>query len=72
MWIFHDAGVWEEVKLAYDENYLPDRVIQGVSHPTFKNRRLKLRSNGDPSWIMKQTCTTNKSRRKGASARVRS
>jgi len=68
MWIFCDAGTWEEVKLAYDKNYLPDRVIEGVLHPSFDNRRLKLRSNGDPSWIMKQTCITSKSRRKGASA----
>jgi len=66
IWICRDSGSWEKVTLEYDDKYHPDRVIKGLSHPSFSDRRLKLRKNGEPSWIMKQTCATIKSRRKGA------
>lgn len=65
IWICYEPDVWERVPLEYDAKFAPERVILGLSHPSFKDRRLKLRKNGEPSWIMKQTCVTNKSRRKG-------
>lgn len=66
VWICREPNAWEKVVLEYDDKFTPERVIQGLSHPSFKDRRLKLRKNGEPSWITKQTCVTNKSRRKGA------
>ena len=65
IWICRDSNSWEKVALEYDVKYHPDRVIKGLSHPSFPDRRLKLRKNGEPSWIMNQTCATIKSRRKG-------
>lgn len=66
IWICRKQHVWERVVLEYDDKFLPERVVLGLSHPLFQDRRLKLRKNGEPSWITKQTCATNKSRRKGA------
>ena len=65
IWICRDSSSWEKVALEYDDKYDPDRVVRGLSHPSFPDRRLKLRKNGEPSWIMKQTYTMIKSRRKG-------
>jgi hypothetical protein len=64
IWICQEPNVWERVVLEYDDKFAPEHVILGLSHPSFKDRRLKLRKNGEPSWITKQTCVTNKSRRK--------
>lgn len=64
IWICREPDVWETIVLEYDDRFAPERVILGLSHPFFKDRRLKLRKNGEPSWITKQTCVTNKSRRK--------
>lgn len=65
IWICREPNAWEKVELEYDGKFSPERVILGLSHPLFGDRRLKLRKNGEPSWITKQTCVTNKSRRKG-------
>ena len=67
IWICREKNAWERVLLEYDDKFAPERLISGLSHPLFKDRRLKLRKNGEPSWITKQTCVTNKSRRKGHS-----
>ncbi|KAF9790742.1 hypothetical protein BJ322DRAFT_999032 [Thelephora terrestris] len=66
IWICREPNAWQRIVLEYDDKFAPERVISGLSHPSFKDRRLKLRKNGEPSWITKQTCVTNKSRRKGA------
>lgn len=66
IWICREPDTWERVVLEYDDKFAPEQVILGLSHPLFEDRRLKLRKNGEPSWITKQTCVTNRSRRKGA------
>lgn len=66
IWICQEPNTWKKVVLEYDDKFDPERVISGLSHPLFEDRRLRLRKSGEPSWITKQTCMTNKSRRKEA------
>lgn len=66
MWISLSAGCWVGVPFEYDPNYLPDRVVMTARHPLFNDRVLKIRANGEPSWVTRQTCVTLKSRRKVA------
>ena len=65
IWICRETDAWERVALEYDDKFEPESVILGLLHPSFKDRRLKLWKNGEPSWITKQTCVTNRSWRKG-------
>ena len=66
MWISLSAGCWVGVPIEYDQNYLPDRVVIAARHPLFNDRVLKIRANGEPSWVTRQTCVTLKSRKKVA------
>jgi hypothetical protein len=66
MWISSSAGSWEGIPIEYDRNYLPDRVVTAARHPLFSDRVLKIRENGEPSWVTRQTCVTLKSRKKVA------
>ena len=64
LWISTIQGHWNSVPVRYIQKYLPDRIVD-VSHPKFTNRLLKLRANGEPSWVTRQTLATLKSRKKG-------
>jgi hypothetical protein len=64
IWICRRAGSWDAVPMIFNESYLPDRVVKGLLHPLFPDRVLKVRINGEPSWVTKQSCSTIKSRRK--------
>lgn len=66
MWISLSAGSWESIPVEYDRSYLPDRVVMAARHPLFSDRVLKIRANGEPSWVTRQTCVTLKSRKKVA------
>jgi len=66
LWISLSTGSWESVPIEYDWNYLPDRVVTAARHPLFNDRVLKIRANGEPSWVTRQTCVTLKSRKKVA------
>lgn len=65
LWISTVEGLWNTVAIEYDPRYHPDRIMNGVSHPKFNDRLLKLRTNGEPSWVTRQTLATLKSRKKG-------
>ena len=65
LWISVIGGRWNGVATEYAQRYLPDRVVAGLSHPKFNDRLLKLRTNGEPSWVTRQTLATLKSRKKG-------
>jgi hypothetical protein len=65
LWISTVEGRWDKVTVEYNQKYLPDRVVVGVSHPKFNDRQLKLRTNGEPSWVTRQTLATLKARKKG-------
>ena len=66
LWISTAQGHWSNIPIEYVQKYLPDRIVAGVSHPKFNDRLLKLRANGEPSWVTRQTLATLKSRKKGA------
>lgn len=66
IWVSLSAGSWESIPVQYDRIYLPDRVITAACHPLFNDRVLKIRTNGEPSWVTRQTCVTIKSRKKVA------
>lgn len=66
MWISPSAGSWKAIPTEYDQTYLPDRVVTTARHPFFNDRVLKIRANGEPSWVTHQTCVTLKSRKKVA------
>lgn len=68
LWISTVEGRWNGIAAEYDQKYLPDRIIMGVPHPKFNDRLLKLRANGEPSWVTRQTLATLKSRKKGETA----
>lgn len=63
LWISAVGGHWNSVPIEYIQKYLPDRIMMGVSHPKFSDRLLKLRANGEPSWVTRQTLATLKSRK---------
>lgn len=65
LWISTLQGHWSGMPIEYIQKYLPDRIVIGVSHPKFNDRLLKLRANGEPSWVTRQTLATLKSRKKG-------
>jgi len=65
LWLSTLQGHWGSVPIEYIKKYLPDRIVAGVSHPKFNDRLLKLRANGEPSWVTRQTLATLKSRKKG-------
>ena len=65
LWISTTQGHWSGTPIEYIQKYLPDRIVIGVSHPKFNDRLLKLRANGEPSWVTRQTLATLKSRKKG-------
>lgn len=66
LWISIVQGHWKSVPVGYVPKYLPDRIVMDISHPKFNDRLLKLRANGEPSWVTRQTLATLKSRKKGA------
>ena len=66
LWISDNQGHWNSVAVEFNRSYLPDRIVMGVSHPRFNNRLLKLRANGEPSWVTRQTLATPKSRKKAS------
>ena len=66
LWVSIIEGRWKSVAVEYIQKYLPDRIVMGASHPKFNDRLLKLRTNGEPSWVTRQTLATLKSRKKGA------
>ena len=66
IWIATVEGNWSSIPIEYHQKYLPDRIVVGVLHPKFIDRLLKLRANGEPSWVTRQTLATLKSRKKGA------
>lgn len=66
MWISPFAGSWKGIPIEYDPNYLPDRIVRTTRHPLFSDRVLKIRANGEPSWVTRQTCASLKSRKKVA------
>jgi hypothetical protein len=47
VWICREPNAWGKVTLEYDDKFAPERVVLGLSHPSFKDRRLKLRKNGN-------------------------
>lgn len=65
LWTSAIEGQWKSVAIEYVPKYLPDRIVMGASHPKFNDRLLKLRTNGEPSWVTRQTLATLKSRKKG-------
>jgi len=65
LWISVTSGEWTSRPVEYVQKYLPDRIMKDLTHPRFENRMLKLRVNGEPSWVTRQTLATLKSRRKG-------
>jgi hypothetical protein len=65
LWMSTSQGPWNSVPIEYIQKYLPDRIVAGVLHPKFNDRLLKLRANGEPSWVTRQTLATLKSRKKG-------
>ena len=65
LWISTIEGHWNNIPIEYSQRYLPDQILMGVSHPKFNDRLLKLRANGEPSWVTRQTLATLKSRKKG-------
>ena len=65
LWISTVESHWSNIAIEYNPRYLPDRILMGVSHPRFNDRLLKLRVNGEPSWVTRQTLATLKSRKKG-------
>lgn len=64
IWVSPTHGTWNGVPAEYDQMYLPDRVVKAARHPLFNDRVLKMRTNGEPSWVTRQTCITLKSRKK--------
>ena len=66
IWISPTYGTWKSVPAGYDQTYLPDRVVTAARHPLFNDRVLKMRTNGEPSWVTRQTCITLKSRKRAA------
>jgi hypothetical protein len=70
LWISTVQSHWNSARIEYIQKYLPDRIVMGVSHPKFNDRLLKLRANGEPSWVTRQTLATLKSRKKGATAQM--
>ena len=65
IWVCPTYGTWKSISAEYDQSYLPDRVVRAARHPLFNDRVLKMRANGEPSWVTRQTCITLKSRKKG-------
>jgi hypothetical protein len=65
LWISTAEARWNSLVVEYNPKYLPDRIMMGVSHPRFSDRLLKLRANGEPSWVTRQTLATLRSRKKG-------